>query len=283
MTKSEFGTPGQIEVVLKTLQQSEEPLTAEKLRDRLPPGPYRISKEQLSGLLEDQVALGHVHRFKFYISKSSRYWTRDVEFYARECTLRAIHEGRPYTQSEVWAKLKTMLKDYTVDRYKQLLRHMVREKQVCEWPPFLGGRTKLLSARPPEAQAYIQDALAKIGKKLGIVPEQLIETVAELRKRERRAVEAAAPSMDDLCRTILDRMVQIKPAAASGAPVSLRELRKAVGIERAGFDAAVFHLAEQGRVAIHHHDYPSSLTEGERNEMVTDGRGNYYSAISLRY
>jgi hypothetical protein len=77
-------------------------------------------------------------------------------------------------------------------------------------------------------------------------------------------------------------MVQIKPAAAGGALVSLRELRRSVAVQGKNFDRAVLHLAEEGRVALHHHDYPGSLTEEERNEMVSDDRGTYYIGVSLR-
>jgi len=84
---------------------------------------------------------------------------------------------------------------------------------------------------------------------------------------------------------ILDGMTQLSPGATNGALVSLTELRQWLMKELPGknnFDQIVLELAETGRFALHTHDYPTSLTQEERDGLVKDGRDNYYIGIALR-
>ena len=61
-----------------------------------------------------------------------------------------------------------------------------------------------------------------------------------------------------------------------------QHLRRAARLDKAHFDAAVLDLSRQGRVSLHRHDYPASLTPQERDELVTDGAGTYYVGLALR-
>jgi hypothetical protein len=53
-------------------------------------------------------------------------------------------------------------------------------------------------------------------------------------------------------------------------------------LEKQLFDRAVLELARQGRLSLHRHDFPSSLSPAERDELVTDGAGAYYVGMALR-
>jgi DNA-binding HxlR family transcriptional regulator len=99
--------------------------------------------------------------------------------------------------------------------------------------------------------------------------------------------DAPLPLFDepDLAERILERMSHVNPAAANGALISLRDLRRSMdfqGLDKPAFDRAVLRLADQGRVALHRHDYPWSLSDEEKAEMVPDGRGGYYVGIAQR-
>jgi hypothetical protein len=277
-------TSNEIEVVLKTLRQADEPLTVAKLSEKLPPGSYKLSQSRLEFLLEEQVSLQRVHRFEPYRGKSPRYWTNDVEHYARESTMNLLRERGPLTLGRLWEALKSRLKDYSKSRQQHLVKKLVQEKQISEWPPSLGGRTKLFDARPPDPRYYLDDAISKISKKLGLPREEVTEATREIWSQGQPAAPIPALSKVDLGQLILQRMVRIEPAAAAGALVLLCDLWKSMKQDvpdKASFDRSVLHLAEQGRVALHHHDFPSSLTQHERDEMVLDGR-IYYVGISLR-
>lgn len=75
---------------------------------------------------------------------------------------------------------------------------------------------------------------------------------------------------------LLSLMWVVEPASATGAVVSLRDLRAVAGLSRDAFDAMVLRLATAGTVNLHKYDDPSRATA----DMVADGRGNHFIAIS---
>jgi hypothetical protein len=75
---------------------------------------------------------------------------------------------------------------------------------------------------------------------------------------------------------------RIEPGAERGALVVSRDLRRAARLEKETFDRTVLDLARQGRLSLHRHDYPASLTAAERDDLVTDGAGTYYVGVALR-
>ncbi len=108
----------------------------------------------------------------------------------------------------------------------------------------------------------------------------------ELRRRFERqivgGVDAAAStaSSADVQRTFA--ALQALSAREPGAGLlSLRQLRASLDLEKSRFDSAVLALAQQGRVILHHHDFPGSLSEGERDKLVVDANGTHFVGIAL--
>lgn len=280
----------EIDILLKTLQQAEEPLTVSQIRKQLPPG--KLSEKRIAEILNDQLSQRRVYRFKPYGGKSERYWTRGHEEYAREAILKALAD-EPLSRGDLDRKVKAKLRDYSEEKRKQLLNALIKEGAAREWPAPIGGKAKLLSSRPPDAQFYIEQDLMKLRKKLDLTDKQMLEEAQSLLTKLRRkhgikdepAVQPEAPQARDFSPLIFDRMARLEPASVNGALVSLTELRRALRpeiTEKDTFDRAILDLARQGRVAVHKHDYPASLSEGELNELVTDGNGKYYIGIALR-
>ena len=67
-----------------------------------------------------------------------------------------------------------------------------------------------------------------------------------------------------------------------GALLALRELRARSSLDKWSFDRAVLSLSESGKILLHHHDYPSSLPDIEREALVSDDHGTYYVGVALR-
>lgn len=86
--------------------------------------------------------------------------------------------------------------------------------------------------------------------------------------------------------TILGGMADLKPAARNGAVVSITDLRSASPLKGKAFDDAVIDLTKRGVLALHHHDYPGSLSAEEKAGMlkVTEANGetNYYIGAAIR-
>lgn len=82
---------------------------------------------------------------------------------------------------------------------------------------------------------------------------------------------------------IVNAMRRIESGADNGALVSIRELRKESGLDESTFDSLMSALSKLGVISLHTHDYPSSLTDKERAELLVlpgDGgmswNGNLY-------
>jgi hypothetical protein len=299
-----------VEVVVKAIQRAEDPLIPSKIRQGLT-GPYRLPDERLRLLLDELTAQGRVHRFDpSRKGGSPRYWTGDLEQYARQAMLRRL-SVRPMTSSELKRALKATLRGLPDKRLDQIHGELQRDGAICELPKFPGARVYRFSTRGPDPRDYVQDALQKIYKalaKAGVTRRQVDEAAQGLLLAGTPFTEVSAnlggplattgatgqarpltlsfpPDDEDLGQRILERMTLDSPAAANGALVSLSDLRRSMefqDLDKTAFDQAVLHLAGQGRVALHRHDFPASLSDEEKAEMVPDGRGGYYIGIAQR-
>jgi DNA-directed RNA polymerase specialized sigma24 family protein len=97
--------------------------------------------------------------------------------------------------------------------------------------------------------------------------------------------ETAAPKPKVERQSIVEKMAEIEPQLDTGATVLIRDLRKATSGQfksKKEFDRAIFELAEADEIALHRHDQPSFLTDKEREELVRDEQGTYYTAAAKR-
>lgn len=270
-------SPELVDVVLKALERSSEPLTARQLAGKLT-GPFRQPPEVLSTVLEQLAEEGRLHRLPPFRGMT-RYWTRDLDSFARSRVLESLARSkRPKTRSELRPPA-----GLSPDRWRKAIARLVETGEVRELPPLLGSRTKRLSVRPADPADYIAAALENLGGKLastGVTENEVWEAARRL--VEERLQQRQKDLLPEL---ILERMPVVEPAAQSGALVSVRDLRRSLEFQEVNhdaFDRAVLQLGRQGRIALHRHDYVSSLTSAERDELVTDGQGNYYVGIALR-
>lgn len=81
---------------------------------------------------------------------------------------------------------------------------------------------------------------------------------------------------------VLSAMSKIDPAVIRGSIVSTTDLRAAFpNHTKAEFDSFMVKLVEQGVLALHEHDFPSSLTPKELAGLVKYGE-HYYNVVSVR-
>jgi hypothetical protein len=276
--------------VLRALQQSARPLNLKKLQQARPKsGP--VKAQQLPELLK-QLVQGD--RIRVHRARSTVYWLPDLEAQAATRIVEELTE-RPLTPTELRGKFKSLLVGWPRAKREELLERLLKERRVYRVAP-LTGKAKLLSVRPQlTPQDAVKLALHLAVTKLaaqGVAAEQVFAVARGLLEHAPATTEMPnltapmpEPTAADPEHMILERMLQLKPAAANGALVSLSELRHALTAEipsKTAFDQAVLRLAATGRVALHHHDYPSSLNQEEREALVLDERGNHYVGIALR-
>jgi len=269
--------------VLRALEQSSRPLSAKELRNAIPKSTLKSEKD-LAKLLEQMTKTDQIRSGK---SRSIVYWPPSLEVQASERILETLSEV-PLTKTDLENKLISLLIGWPQAKRNEMLARLIKEKRVYKVKP-LAGNGQLLSARAePTIQAYIRHALqlavARL-KKRGLTAEDVLDAAREILRQSPPATPSSWRHADDLEGLILERMLQLSPSAATGAPVQLSQLRHALRPEiddKGVFDKTIMRLAEQGRVAVHRQDYLGSLSQEELAALVADGRGNYFSGITLR-
>lgn len=72
-------------------------------------------------------------------------------------------------------------------------------------------------------------------------------------------------------------------AGRPGDLLSLSRMREGSRMSKSAFDKAILGLEKDGRVSLHHHDYPHSLSSGDRDKLVHDSKNNtYYVGVALK-
>lgn len=291
-------------LLIRVLEQSSRPLGKTNLEKNIPKS-APIAKKDLPELLAQLVASGLI---RAHGKRATVYWLPELEDRAGGRILEALRDT-PLTQTELKNKLRSLLPGWPQTKREEMLARLIREKRVYRVAP-LTGKARLLSVRAElTPQDYVRLALQLAAGKLksrGFTAEEVFALARELSQPVPIAAEPVAPApvvsplapsplaesnlatpvlTPVLEEVILEQMNRIKPDAANGALVSIAELRRALAGEmpdKSVFDEAILRLAEAGRVALHHHDYPGSLSQEERDALVLDERGNYYIGIALR-
>ncbi|MGO9601029.1 MAG: hypothetical protein ACLP7Q_23860 [Isosphaeraceae bacterium] len=152
--------PELLEVLLKSLDKAQEPLTAEKIREGLS-GPYKQPVKIITEQLNELVQGGKAFEFEpSGRSKQPRFWSRS-EFVDREL-LDVLIEALDNAQEPVTAEKvrKDLLK--TRDRPQKLveqnLRKLVSEGRVFEYEPLKGKQPRYWC----HSRSYYADAIAAV-------------------------------------------------------------------------------------------------------------------------
>jgi hypothetical protein len=271
-----------VDYVLRALRQSAQPLAITKLKKAIPKA--LKPKSELPELLRQMVKAGQIRSHE---ARSSVYWLPSLEEQASEKIIEALTEI-PLTQTDLKNKLRSLLVGWPQTKRDEMLARLLKEKRVYKVPP-LTGKADLLSARAePTTQDYIRLALQLAVARLkprGLTAEQVMTAAREVLKPAPAAVSSPLHNVADLEKMILERMRRLNPSVVTGAPVQLSHLRHSLRSEIADkdiFDQAIMRLAEQGLVAVLGQDYVGDLSQEELAALVSDGRGNYFTSVTMR-
>lgn len=285
-------------VILRVLQNSREPLTIERIRKALP-RPYRIGREAILSIIQQQVQTGASFEWPAKGSKE-RYWAQGFEAYVRSGVVEVLKSG-PLSLPQLRRKLgKTPFgspKVLVEQTCKMLLHGLLEERILFKYPIAPGMRAVRYGVTPPDPKPYMGklkkefEALCSRLKDAGVTPDDVLHAATELLLPGRRDTTVLGqatssppdvPPIQEAENHILQKILEIEPAATQQVLVSIRKLRNAMALSKQGFDQAILGLAKQGKIFLHRHVYPSEMTEAEREQTVADGQGNYYVGIVLR-
>ncbi|SPE42408.1 hypothetical protein SBA3_530016 [Candidatus Sulfopaludibacter sp. SbA3] len=254
---------------VESLRRSDVPLTGRQILSAIPP-PSRVDAGTLDRLLtEDFRVILWPPRTR---SAQARYWTQRPEDVVDSLLPETLADAA-LTISELQRKVGNRLAGFAPAQRRALIESRVNglaaAGKLYVHPPPKGTQPKY-SAKPATADVYLArlrkelDALAAKLAPAGITREQILD-----------ALRAERPA-DDLAQRIVE-FLKTKPGG-----IGLGQLREELGFAKIAFDAAVISLYRQRRVYLDQHDYPLGLNEAAKNELVSDGDGNYFVVIGLR-
>ena len=275
-------------LALEVVKGAERPVTAKELVRRLPI-PLKFTEPEWGEILDRYVSENKLHAIPPATAKGKRrYWGRDALEFGRVEFLNALDAKGPQTETQ----LRRALKLFSDAQFQQIKDRAIGAREIWRYPAIGKVKKELFGRNPPSPEPYLHDLGQQLAK---IVPEllaadfaqdelrrtlvQLIES-AGVQLTGQRAADGAPPPAVPV--DLIALMRRIEPGADRGALVVSRDLRRAARLEKQAFDRIVLELAREGRLSLHRHDFAASLSQAERDDLVTDGIGTYYVGMALR-
>jgi hypothetical protein len=293
------------------LAAANEPLTAALLAKQLTLG-VKLGEADLQPLLDRLCQAGEVHRHPPATAKGKpRFATRSPAEFIPPAIVRLLTTkgGLPL------AKIVAALKGHEPGLVQQVVEQLRRERRLFLHPGVGKSAPPLYKTTPVAPLEFLTDvraALLKVVPTLqgaGVSVEDLRRAFVQLAGEVGIPLGAtvlggnpspnhqptaaspgsppAAPAVSgsparDAPVDLVALMKQLNPGAELGTLIGVGELRRRAGLTKEEFDRAALALAKAGRVSLHEHDFPGSLTAERRDELITDGAGRYYVGLALR-
>jgi ribosomal protein S21 len=239
-------------------------------------GPFRVGPQQKNELLALLQSDPRICAWPGS-GKTARFWHRSPQDVAISAALEFASQ-RPLDAPALVRGIVKAAYRYPREGAKTLVDQLVREHRLYEDPPW--GRKRKISASRPDPERYraeLDAELIPILEKyaaLGITPQTLVETIC---------AGAPKPAPQSAAETIIRTLDRIEPR--KGLVVAVSKVRHAPeldGMGKTDFDAAALRLFAERRVFLHDHTAPHTLSAAARNDLIADGKGNYYVGIAWR-
>lgn len=178
-----------------------------------------------------------------------------------------LTENEARTATELAKQTRT-----SATRVREAIRELLASGELHAYPK--QQRVIRYGAHAPTAPDLLRPELARLlasAKKLGLDEDAAKHAL-------RKLLGSTAPSAEPI-------VAAIRELESDGALVYLPHLRTALAAsykDKPSFDRAVLGLLARGTIQLQSHPTPSLLGAAERDAMIEDGRGGYYSAIGVR-
>jgi len=274
--------PEELERVVREAAKGVAGLSKAALRKRLPVS-YRRSAKAVEVAIDALVQRGVIVLFK--ASKTPLYFEHEplsqVDALVRE------RLSTPLAKGALKAWVVELAPGYRAVFDKWFTR-ATKSDVLYEQSPLPGSTAKRFGREPEPVD--LAPLLAPVMKALGAALKKL-DAKRVPRQRIRDALLAALESApgqrhanggkDDRSNFVaaLDRLAADDPGTAL---LPIRALRSRLSLEKKTFDDLALQLAREGVVELHFHDFPASLPDSERAELVVDAKGTHYVGITPR-
>lgn len=267
----------------QVLARLDRPASVKQVHTALPKSLRRPDGE-LAERLDALVLARRV--FAFPAGRGRKYTARDPEVVVRGAVLAALGPG-PLGKKDLAARVKRAVPGLEATT-GAVLATLLAEGAVREHPKAGKGQPQRFGLDPPDPGPFLGKVardLQGVAAKLAPHGVVLAAVYAALGRALGMPRDAAPGSVTDEVHedaAVLSAVGELAAREPSGALLAVRSVRALVRLDKARFDAAVLRLSAAGRVVLHHHDFPASLSDAERAGLVVDEYGTHYVGIAAR-
>jgi hypothetical protein len=220
--------------------------------------------------------------YRWVSAKKMRFFTEDP-FDALELTVKAALASEPLTEAALKLRVESGHRGFA-DLVKEWLKGALARGDVFLHPPAKDTKLKRYGNEP-----NVEDLLKKVLTEL----RKVVASATGQRVHRARFLDAIASELGLMSSTAnpgatgaRERfLVELFRFGLDRSPTGLlpvRELRARLTLDKAAFDRIALELSRDELVTLHHHDYPTSLSAAERDELIADDSGQFYVGIALR-
>ena len=288
-------------VVGDLVRSSAVPLSVKDIR-KFWKSAFRLSDAELHSLLGELQSRGEIFEIPAKTAAGGvRYWGRDVLEFAGASVVGELRQRGTLAT----AKLRAVVKWLDEVRFTELLDGLAAQRLIFRHPAMTAVKSSqpVWGISPPSPEPWLRPIRAQLCQ----VVLQLRGAAVSATDLRRAAVEmleaagivlgatvsgagsgagagaaAAVTATAGVTVDLVRLMRELDAGADRGALVTARVLRAAAGLPKRQFDELALQSARAGRIVLHRHDFASSLSVAERDELVTDGAGEYFVGMALR-
>jgi len=265
-----------------TVARLAKPSSAVEIRRALPRA-YQRSVKEISRLLEELARDTSV--FAVRDGRTAKYSSRDVDATVEQAILDALTSS-PLGKTTLAAQVKRVAPGFE-KRLPAVLQKLVARGSVRMHPAAGAKHPARYGIEPPDPAPFLVKAVKEMQaaqKKLapsGVTKEALYAALGQALGLVNANGKTNGNAAEDDASSILSAVHELGSREPPGALLSVRALRAMRSIPKTRFDTSVLSLSRAGKIILHHHDFPASLPETERAELVQDEHGTYYVGIAL--
>lgn len=276
--------PELLQAARELLQRSGNPLSPSQMCKQLT-GPFKVP-EKRKGELQALLADSGSGLFQWPKLKGSvRFWDRDPQRVAEAAAIEIAR--KPTTESNLLKELSKKAFGYPAKLGKKVISNLVRDGRLFKDPPW-GPRPELTLIKPdPERyRKQLESELSLVLSKyaaLGINPRSSLDQIGRQDEVRGDHAQHQPRSVEQVAETIMTTLEAVEPR--KGLVVAVAKVRQAPGLlylPKSEFDRAVMYLQAKKRVFLHDHGAPYTLSEREREQLVSDGKDGFYVGIAWR-
>jgi hypothetical protein len=271
--------PDDLAEIVREAVHGVQGLSGPELRKRLPV-PYQKFKNQVDGAVRALVRDGALLVFK--TGPTARYYSRDpldeLDALARDDI------SEPMTKAKLKAWVSERRPGYDA-AFSQWLGRAIKQRVLFAHGPVKDAKSKYgREPKPVDVRALLATVLKALRAALPKADERRVprQHIAEVLLAELGLATPHANGGGQRNRSDFLAALHRLAADDGSALLSIRDLRRRLHIAKRDFDDLALCLQSEGLVTLHYHDYPTSLSESERDELVADAKGTHYVGIALK-